>query len=197
MGYRENDADTRKYKAKFSVNEWIGFRERLANLIADSAVSERDAKILTELIINQISTAKLAYLGRTDENYSWLQSNQGKPMSTRRIQQILTDNFPEFHLQTTHKQNNPRQNCRHEQQEIRKQIIKEDSCCSRCGSKENLELHHMIPLAIGGDNDNRNLTILCKHCHQQITNYDNMIINKLKREINKNGNIVFLSNNDK
>ena len=183
MGFRENKADTRKHRPKFSVNEWFEFKERLEMLQKETLIRcERDSKILTEIIINQKSTAELAYLARTNDEYSWLKSNQGKPISVRRIQQILTDYFPEFHIQTTHKQNNPRMKARHEQLRLRKMMITENSCCAICSSKENLELHHMIPLAIGGDNDDRNLIILCKCCHKQVSNYDNIIINKLKRD---------------
>ena len=29
--------------------------------------------------------------------------------------------------------------------------------CGKCGSTENLELHHMIPMSLGGTNDENNL----------------------------------------
>ena len=37
--------------------------------------------------------------------------------------------------------------------------------CVRCGTKKDLTLHHLIPRALGGDNDLRNLIVLCKTCH--------------------------------
>ena len=79
--------------------------------------------ILTELIVNMRSTAELAYLAETDENFNWLISNQNRPISTRRIQQILTDYFPEFHIQATHKQNKKDTKIRTEQ--IHKSINEE------------------------------------------------------------------------
>jgi len=161
----------RKYTPNFTVDEWISFRERLYLLHESDKISERDFKILTELIVNMKSTAELEELAVTDEDYTWLQSNQRKPMSIRRIQQILTDNFPEFHIQTTHKSNKPTTKIRSEQIAMRKVMITEDSVCSKCGCKENLELHHMLPVCIGGDNDDRNLIILCHGCHQQTTSY--------------------------
>ncbi len=170
MSYKYDDANTRKQIANFSVDEWIGFRERLDKLIKLGELSERDEKILTELIVKMKSTAQLGYLAKTDDNYSWLKSNQGKPMSTRRIQQILTEYFPEFHIQTTHKKQRKEQKIRNEQNIIRQIMITSESSCGKCGCKENLQLHHIIPITLGGNNDDVNLIILCDNCHRKITN---------------------------
>lgn len=181
MSYKNGDVDTRKYLPQFSVNEWISFRERLLKLIKDGCISKRDEMILTELIVNMRSTAELAYLAETDKNFNWLISNQNRPISTRRIQQILTDYFPEFHIQATHKQNKKNTKIRTEQTEMRKIIITPDSVCAKCGSKVNLELHHMLPVVLGGDNDDRNLIILCQDCHQQTTNYFRTKLKQIKK----------------
>jgi len=169
MSYRLNEEQTRKYTAKFTVNEWLAFRERLNKLIELNLISERDRKLLTEIIINNKSTEQLAYLAKTDEEYNWLVSNQNKPMSSRRILQILTQYFPEFHIQKSHKQNRKNQKIRTEQTRLRKVMITPDSCCGKCGSKDNLEIHHMLPVILGGDNIDDNLLILCRDCHQKVT----------------------------
>jgi len=48
--------------------------------------------------------------------------------------------------------------------------------CSKCLSEENLQVHHVIPLSLGGTNDISNLEILCEACHEskhgRIFNYD-------------------------
>ena len=38
--------------------------------------------------------------------------------------------------------------------------------CVNCGSSENVEYHHIVPLALGGTNDIRNLVPLCYKCHK-------------------------------
>lgn len=169
MSYRLNEENTRKYTPNFTVDEWIAFRQKLSDLIELNILPERDEKILTEIIINMKSTEQLAYLAKTNPEYNWLKSNQDKPMSGRRIQQILTQYFPEFHIQTSHKKERKDQKIRNEQTELRKTIITPDSCCSKCGGKENLELHHILPVIIGGNNDEYNIIILCRNCHQRIT----------------------------
>lgn len=39
-----------------------------------------------------------------------------------------------------------------------------DSCIN-CGSKENIEFHHVVPIALGGTNTVRNVVPLCHVCH--------------------------------
>jgi len=45
--------------------------------------------------------------------------------------------------------------------------------CEHCNSERRLtaaeEVHHILPLANGGTNDERNLMALCKSCHSKIT----------------------------
>ena len=38
--------------------------------------------------------------------------------------------------------------------------------CTRCGSEERLEVHHLIAVADGGTDDPHNLLTLCADCHR-------------------------------
>lgn len=50
---------------------------------------------------------------------------------------------------------------------IRKLIfIRDNYCCVKCGSKKNLEIHHIIPHARGGSNRLENLQLLCQRCNR-------------------------------
>lgn len=42
--------------------------------------------------------------------------------------------------------------------------------CAICGLKDKnvMELHHIIPLGIGGKNDINNLVCLCANCHRRV-----------------------------
>lgn len=40
--------------------------------------------------------------------------------------------------------------------------------CSKCGTTENLQRHHLIPTMFGGRNVKDNLKWLCKGCHDEV-----------------------------
>jgi hypothetical protein len=40
--------------------------------------------------------------------------------------------------------------------------------CAVCGSTENLEIHHVLPLIKGGTNDFNNLLVVCQEHHKQL-----------------------------
>ncbi len=50
---------------------------------------------------------------------------------------------------------------------IRRSVLERDRHrCQICGSRENLSVHHIIPLSDGGDSRSVNLQVLCHACHQ-------------------------------
>ena len=42
--------------------------------------------------------------------------------------------------------------------------------CLRCGTDKELTADHIIPRSQGGSDDVNNLRVLCRSCHQRITN---------------------------
>ena len=61
---------------------------------------------------------------------------------------------------------------RAEQTTIKKRILKKQKIahCEYCGNKtkEILQIHHIEPIAMGGNNDLDNLIILCPNCHKSV-----------------------------
>jgi 5-methylcytosine-specific restriction endonuclease McrA len=49
--------------------------------------------------------------------------------------------------------------------DMRKILLKEDSECSFCNSKINLQIDHVIPVMKNGKNTEANIQILCKKCN--------------------------------
>lgn len=48
--------------------------------------------------------------------------------------------------------------------------------CQRCGSRDALELDHIIPVTHGGTNDDENALVLCKACHLEKTRAERKIL---------------------
>lgn len=43
---------------------------------------------------------------------------------------------------------------------------RDDFRCRKCGAKEPLQLHHVMPQRLGGPDDSFNLVTLCHECHK-------------------------------
>ena len=52
---------------------------------------------------------------------------------------------------------------------IMRQLLDEVEQCELCGSKRNLEAHHIIPVSVGGPDESDNLIVVCGSCHSKLT----------------------------
>lgn len=51
----------------------------------------------------------------------------------------------------------------------REKVLNRDSfTCQRCGTAEDLEIHHIVPRSKGGTNTLHNLITLCQRCHEEL-----------------------------
>jgi 5-methylcytosine-specific restriction endonuclease McrA len=61
-----------------------------------------------------------------------------------------------------------RSNRRSIPKEVKREVWRRDQGrCMTCGSRENLEFDHIIPLSKGGANTVRNLQLLCQNCNRE------------------------------
>ena len=44
---------------------------------------------------------------------------------------------------------------------------RDEGKCVKCGSRENIEYDHIIPVSKGGSNTERNIQILCEKCNRE------------------------------
>lgn len=42
-----------------------------------------------------------------------------------------------------------------------------NNCCDNCGNTKNLEIAHIVPLAVGGTEKKSNIAVLCQECHNK------------------------------
>lgn len=50
-----------------------------------------------------------------------------------------------------------------------------NSICHRCGSREKLQVHHIIPTKSGGTREKRNLVVLCSSCHKIVEHQQRLL----------------------
>ena len=55
-----------------------------------------------------------------------------------------------------------------EWRKIRNEFLRKNSICAICGN-EAAEVDHIVPVRLGGTNDESNLQALCKSCHSRKT----------------------------
>lgn len=118
--------------------------------------------ILQLAFIDGLSTTEIAEIAQTD---SRLISRNHKPVSCRRIQQIIADEIPDYNAYRKRGQNKMHAD-HHTYARNHKKVR-----CGKCGSTQKLEWHHMIPAFQGGTADERNMICLCSDCHRAVTDY--------------------------
>lgn len=55
--------------------------------------------------------------------------------------------------------------------DMRKLMLSDDSVCCVCLSKTGLQIDHIIPVSLGGKNEQCNTQILCSKCNRSKSNY--------------------------
>ena len=58
--------------------------------------------------------------------------------------------------------------------ELRRKLVERDPVCAvpGCGRRRHLEIHHLLPFALGGEATMENLVRVCAHHHDQITHQE-------------------------
>lgn len=54
-------------------------------------------------------------------------------------------------------------------------MMRKNGICHRCGTRERLIVHHIIPVKCGGTRESKNLVVLCNGCHTTVENMQKQI----------------------
>lgn len=93
----------------------------------------------------------------------WIEIEERKKIKKRLLRgeirkKILKEEFKGF-------KENTRENI---SEELRHEVWRRDGGkCVKCGSQENLEFDHIIPISRGGSSTARNIQILCEKCNRE------------------------------
>lgn len=123
----------------------------------------RDKKILELAFVHGLTTTEITEVAKNDEE---LMSRNHKPLSRRRVQQIILLYVPDANAYQNHSQ---KDSAHSDHGKFAWHNKKER--CANCGSTEQLEWHHMIPAVLGGTAEPENMICLCHDCHQAVTAY--------------------------
>ena len=162
-----------KGSARMRDNGWrtISFKERIyyekEYEKIKYKISDRDRKILQYFLYDNLSASAIAR--KNDPDIVCVGNRaKGKPLSTGSILEIIYKHFPELKKPKKNRTDDKRVELIRKRQKNKSTHIK---ACAFCGNNCELEEHHMIPLMMGGTNDERNLIFLCHECHIQVTRY--------------------------
>lgn len=164
----------------------IGIQERADAIIwlnefKPQNKEESRAKAILELFLRENYSAQAIVRMNHPDIVSIGNRNNGQPLTTVSILRIIYQYFPQF--KGRHEGNKQKDSTKKRVALMRKRE-KEKSphiqMCAHCGSKKELEEHHMIPLFMGGANDDENLVFLCKSCHRIVTEYQMRMFNGRK-----------------
>ena len=123
----------------------------------------RNKEILRLAFIENLSTADIAERAKTDVS---LWSRNHKPISKRRVLQIISEYVPDYNAYQDHSGKTGL----HKDHGKYHWSHKKERCAS-CGATESLEWHHMIPAFLGGTAEEQNMICLCMDCHRTVTEY--------------------------
>lgn len=141
---------------------------------AETMEQERDKRILEYMFLDGYTATYIHDL-QDPRIVCYSNRNKGKPLSATSILHIVYQHIPE--LKNRERIYTPKgEPVRKElERQKRRNAIKKVKRCAFCGGNNRLELHHMIPICMGGDNSDENLVYLCHDCHKKVTEYQVMI----------------------
>lgn len=156
----------------FKIHEYI-------NTMSVSSDTERRNKAILEyafiknmsaLSISQINDPLIVSFGNR---------NAGKPLSCAQISRIIKSYGFDVEKRSEYSPKSYQQRKELTAKKNRGEV-KHPKICAICGSKDCLQLHHMIPIWAGGTNSDYNLVYLCDDCHKEVTREQQQYLKRVK-----------------
>jgi hypothetical protein len=150
------------------------FRIEMADFIKkmpeSTEIERRNKKILRYVVVNDYSALTISKIN-DPLIISYGNRSRGKQLTSMHISRIINSYFPNIPKRIDYSQRNYYERRKELINRKNKGMYNDYKKCGKCGSTENLELHHMIPMSLGGTNDENNLIWLCNKCHKKVTQY--------------------------
>ena len=173
-----------RYRRDISFKDRMMVAKFLEGFEAKTDMQKRDKKLLTYYFIDGLSAQAIVRLQDPDICGYSNRAIKNQPITNSgSLLRIIYGYFPQFKPKKTSRKNWDKR------VELMRKREKQPSphikACAFCGSREGLEEHHMMPLAMGGDNADENLIFLCASCHKQVSAYQKRVLNKQRKKASK------------
>lgn len=141
---------------------------RLLAIEPKTETEKRNKHILELAFIKDMNASQIARLN--DPIIVGLGNrSKGKPLSATSIWNICHSFAPEIKKYRINREKSKAQKRRNLFfQKKLKGLINRPKVCATCGCKDDIEIHHIIPIATGGTDDYFNLISLCHSCHMKL-----------------------------
>lgn len=135
--------------------------------VPKNKAEERDLIILKYAYIDNMTGLQIARL-KDKRLVGYGNRSSGELLKGESITRIIKSYGLEHEKRIDYTQRNNYKRRKELTNKRQKGNIKKPMICGICGSKENLELHHIVPIESGGSDDFFNLLYLCHDCHKHI-----------------------------
>ena len=156
----------------------------LLNLfVPKNETEERDKKLLEYFLIDGMSTQEI--FDKHGSEITCLGNRaRGKPLTINSMSVIIKKYIPQAAYLDWHRKKSEKEIIRmeHTMNKATGRVCEHVKQCAFCGSKNQLEEHHMIPVKLHGTNDQRNLVYLCHDCHWDVTRYQKELLKEENRK---------------
>jgi len=137
------------------------------NFQPKNIVEQRNKKILEYAFKHNMTAMQISKL-KDKDIICYSNRAKGKTLSNAEISRIIRDYNLVKEKRIDYSKRNNYQRRKEITKKLHKGIINKPLVCSTCGDNKNLELHHIIPISLGGTDDYYNLIYLCSECHRAI-----------------------------
>lgn len=148
--------------------------EFIENFIPVNKIEERDKLILKLAYIENMSSLSIAKLN--NPLIVGMGNRSNKQLSGESISRIIKS----YNLEKEKRRDTTLKNEYNRRKNITMRInrgeIKHIRKCGICGCTSDLQLHHMIPIELGGNDSEYNLVYLCDKCHYRVHENINKVI---------------------
>lgn len=139
------------------------------NMETNTKVQIRNKAILEYAFIKNMSALQISKIN-DPRLVSFSNNYTNRPLSHVAISRII-NSYNLIHEKKIEYAKNPSYEKRKKFKKLRLSgELKKPKICSCCGKKDNLHLHHIIPMSKGGPDNYYNLIYVCDDCHENIHN---------------------------